>query len=71
MQEVKNDYKHHPAAVMESDEQFERGELVPHDEVVKLFNERASRGNIPNAIAILKRAGIGNPILPGDEILVS
>jgi hypothetical protein len=33
------------------------------------FHERASRANIPAAIEILKRAGAGNPPIPGDEII--
>jgi len=33
------------------------------------FLERAARANIPRAIEILKKAGAGNPTLPGDEIL--
>jgi hypothetical protein len=33
------------------------------------FAERAQRANIPAAIEILNRAGVGNPTLPGDEIL--
>jgi hypothetical protein len=30
--------------------------------------ERAGRADIPNALAILKRAGIGNPPMPGDGL---
>jgi hypothetical protein len=33
------------------------------------FRERAARANIPRALEILKKAGAGNPTLPGDEIL--
>jgi hypothetical protein len=32
------------------------------------FRERASRASLPKANRILKRAGKGNPPLPGDEI---
>jgi hypothetical protein len=32
------------------------------------FRERASRANINKTKAILKRAGRGNPPVPGDEI---
>ncbi|MDP3257972.1 MAG: toxin-antitoxin system HicB family antitoxin [Bosea sp. (in: a-proteobacteria)] len=31
------------------------------------FQERAERADIPRALAILERAGIGNPPIPGDE----
>jgi len=31
------------------------------------FRERAERANIPKAKRILKRAGRGNPPVPGDE----
>ena len=31
------------------------------------FLERAARANIPNAMRKLKRAGVGNPPMPGDE----
>jgi hypothetical protein len=34
----------------------------------KYFVERASRGNIPKALGILKRAGIGNPPMRGDRL---
>ena len=33
------------------------------------FRERASRANIPRAIAILKKAGARNATLPGDETI--
>jgi hypothetical protein len=33
------------------------------------FQERASRGDIPRALKILEKAGRGNPVIPGDEIL--
>lgn len=32
------------------------------------FRERAARANVPKALRILKRAGKGNPPMPGDEI---
>jgi hypothetical protein len=32
------------------------------------FHERAQRGNVRNAKRILKRAGRGNPPVPGDEL---
>ena len=32
------------------------------------FQERASRANVPKALRILKRAGAGNPPMPGDEL---
>lgn len=31
------------------------------------FEERAQRSDIPNALAILERAGTGNAPMPGDE----
>jgi hypothetical protein len=34
------------------------------------FEERAKRANVPKALDILKRAGIGRPPLPGDELPV-
>jgi hypothetical protein len=34
------------------------------------FEERARRSNIPKALDILKRAGVGRPPLPGDELPV-
>jgi hypothetical protein len=34
----------------------------------KYFAERAARGNIPKALGILKRAGIGNPPMRGDRL---
>lgn len=33
------------------------------------FRERASRADIPRALQILAKAGVGNPPIPGDEIL--
>jgi hypothetical protein len=33
------------------------------------FQERAARADIPAAIEILKKAGAGNPPIPGDEVL--
>jgi len=33
------------------------------------FREQAARADIARAIEILKKAGAGNPMLPGDEIL--
>ncbi len=32
------------------------------------FRERASRGDVRAALAILDRAGIGNPAVPGDDL---
>jgi hypothetical protein len=32
------------------------------------FVERAARGNVSKAIRILKRAGVGNQPIPGDEL---
>jgi hypothetical protein len=32
------------------------------------FAERAARANIPKALEILKRAGIGNPPVQGDDL---
>jgi hypothetical protein len=32
------------------------------------FRERAARADIPQALAILGRAGIGNPPVEGDEL---
>lgn len=32
------------------------------------FRERARRANIPGALAILDRLGVGNPPEPGDEL---
>ena len=34
----------------------------------KYFAERASRANIPKALGILKRAGVGNPPMKGDRL---
>jgi len=33
------------------------------------FAERSSRADIPRAIELLQRAGVGNPPIPGDELL--
>jgi HicB family len=33
----------------------------------KYIAERAARANVPNALAILKRAGVGNPPMRGDK----
>ncbi|HEY7247264.1 MAG TPA: toxin-antitoxin system HicB family antitoxin [Xanthobacteraceae bacterium] len=33
----------------------------------KYFAERAARAKVPKALAILKRAGIGNPPMRGDK----
>jgi HicB family len=33
----------------------------------KYFAERAARASVPNALAILKRSGIGNPPTRGDK----
>jgi hypothetical protein len=35
----------------------------------KYFAERAARANIPKALGILKRAGVGNPPAKGDKLL--
>jgi hypothetical protein len=32
------------------------------------FAERAARADIPKALEILKRAGVGNPPMPGDDL---
>jgi hypothetical protein len=32
------------------------------------FAERAARADVPKALEILKRAGVGNPPVPGDEL---
>ncbi|GEO41413.1 hypothetical protein GGE65_005743 [Skermanella aerolata] len=32
------------------------------------FAERAARADIPKALEILKRAGAGNPPVPGDDL---
>jgi len=32
------------------------------------FRERAARGDVEKALGILKRAGVGNPPEPGDEL---
>jgi hypothetical protein len=32
------------------------------------FAERAARADIPKALEILKRAGAGNPPMPGDDL---
>jgi hypothetical protein len=34
----------------------------------RYFAERAARANIPKALAILKRAGVGNPPAKGDKL---
>ncbi len=34
----------------------------------KYFAERAARANVPKALAILKRAGVGNPPMKGDKL---
>jgi hypothetical protein len=33
------------------------------------FTERARRASVPKALRILKRAGVGNPPMKGDELL--
>ena len=33
----------------------------------RYFTERAARGNVQKALAILKRAGVGNPPVKGDR----
>ena len=33
------------------------------------FAERARRASVPKALKILKRAGVGNPPMKGDELL--
>ena len=32
------------------------------------FSQRAAKGNVSRALRILKRAGVGNPPTPGDEL---
>ncbi len=32
------------------------------------FFERAAKGNVLKALCILKRAGVGNPPMPGDKL---
>ena len=34
----------------------------------KYFAERAARANIPKALGILERAGVGNPPMKGDRL---
>jgi hypothetical protein len=34
----------------------------------KYFVERAARSNIPKALGIFKRAGVGNPPMKGDKL---
>jgi hypothetical protein len=34
----------------------------------KYFLERAARADIPKALAILSRAGVGNPPMKGDKL---
>jgi hypothetical protein len=34
----------------------------------KFFTERAARADIPKALAILRRAGVGNPPVKGDKL---
>jgi HicB family len=34
----------------------------------KYFADRAARANLPEAFAILKRAGVGNPPMKGDKL---
>ena len=34
------------------------------------FHRRAARANLPKALRILKRAGVGNPPMKGDELRV-
>jgi hypothetical protein len=34
----------------------------------KYFAKRAARANVPKALAILKRAGVGNPPMKGDAV---
>jgi hypothetical protein len=34
----------------------------------KYFAERAGRASVPKALAILKRAGVGNPPAKGDKV---
>jgi hypothetical protein len=34
----------------------------------KYFADRAARANIPKALDILKRAGVGNPPMKGDKL---
>jgi hypothetical protein len=34
----------------------------------KYFAERAARADIPKALTILKRAGVGNPPMKGDKL---
>ncbi len=34
----------------------------------RYFADRAARANIPKALAILKRAGVGNPPMKGDKL---
>jgi len=36
----------------------------------RYFRERAERANLPEALAILARAGAGNPPVKGDELPV-
>jgi hypothetical protein len=32
------------------------------------FSQRAARANLPKALRSLKRAGVGNPLMKGDEL---
>jgi len=43
-------------------------QMVAASNAAKYFELRGSRANIDRATAILRRAGRGNPPLPGDEL---
>lgn len=40
----------------------------PNRDPFQYFTERARRASIPKALDILKRAGVGNPPMKGDEL---
>ncbi|MBV8753838.1 MAG: hypothetical protein JO328_13340 [Hyphomicrobiales bacterium] len=44
---------------------YRRGKIV---DVETYFAERARRGSVHKALKILKRAGVGNPPMKGDEL---
>ena len=52
-------------AIAEGRRAYRHGEVV---DVETYFAKRARRASIPKVLDILKRAGVGNPPMKGDEL---
>ena len=56
------------AAMVELVDLQQAGAISTSKDTVSYFAERAARADIPKALEILKRAGVGNPPVPGNDL---